>query len=421
MADRDPLRPRPAPAPADGPAPCCTGRSASAVTLVAGAPRPRPAARRSLPGGAPTRWAPTPSRSPRSRAMRAQVGPGAHRRPERHLGRRDTPTSSISCTVTRTAAAPPSRPAARAGSCARRRPAWPSRPAAAAPATPRNPASARAHLRPRESRRRRRTSPTTAPVRSSVSVRHAEPRRGEVGLGLRLDEARQPGGPSHQHDQQAGREGIERSGVAHRPASERPAHPLHDIVRRGSRRLVHQHRADQSLALPPDLLEQLVDPGRVLQAAIELEVELRHRPRRQRARGASGETRPRSRALRAPAPASASSPGTLTSTRAWDSSLVTCTPVTVTKPTRGSRTSRASASAITWRSVSATCSGRREDALHRNTVTVSTIRTPSVSSTTRSADAQDLLDHRSRRSRPPHRRSRPAATDPDGRSRPPRR
>ena len=72
-------------------------------------------------------------------------------------------------------------------------------------------------------------------------------------------------------------------------------------------------------------------------------------------------------------------------TRACERSVVTSTPVTVTKPTRGSRTSRASASVITCRSVSATCSGPPRRRLHRHTVTVSTIRTPSASSTTRSA------------------------------------
>ena len=43
--------------------------------------------------------------------------------------------------------------------------------------------------------------------------RHAEPRRGQVGLGLGLDEPGQPGRPAQQDHQEPGGERIERAGM----------------------------------------------------------------------------------------------------------------------------------------------------------------------------------------------------------------
>src|SRR5688572_8174230 len=53
------------------------------------------------------------------------------------------------------------------------------------------------------------------------------------------------------------------------------------------------------------------------------------------------------------------SPRAITNTLACDKSPLTSTRVRVISPTRGSRMSRASASASTWRTISATCPGRR--------------------------------------------------------------
>src|SRR6185503_6408075 len=115
---------------------------------------------------------------------------------------------------------------------------------------------------------------------------------------------------------------------------------------------------------------------------------------------------------------SVSSPGTLTMTRAWDRSLVTNTPVMVTKPTRGSRTSRANPSVITCLSVSAICSGRRDEPF---------IGTPSRYRQCARHRLPPPSDRPRARSRPRlsghfrwrHRQFPPAATDPGVRFPPP--
>ncbi len=48
-------------------------------------------------------------------------------------------------------------------------------------------------------------------------------------------------------------------------------------------------RADQSLVLPPEPVQQLIDPSGVLQAPVELEVQFGHHPSGQSAGGARPE------------------------------------------------------------------------------------------------------------------------------------
>ena len=115
-----------------------------------------------------------------------------------------------------------------------------------------------------------------------------------------------------------------------------------------------------SCVLLAELAEDLVDPRRVLQAAVQLEAQLRHDPGGQRlGRPARAGSPRRSAGPRAPRRARRRSPITLTRTVATDRSLVTCTPSRSRIRSAGSRSSVSSASAITCRTVSATWSGRR--------------------------------------------------------------
>ena len=121
-----------------------------------------------------------------------------------------------------------------------------------------------------------------APV-EVVGVGHdAQPRGRQIPLGLGLDEPREPRGPPDQDDEEPGRERIQRAGVPHRPRPQHPTDPVHHIVRGESRRLVHEHRADQlgSSRLRPS-------SSSLIRAACarprsSLEVELRHRTGRER-------------------------------------------------------------------------------------------------------------------------------------------
>ena len=71
----------------------------------------------------------------------------------------------------------------------------------------------------------------------------AEPGRGQVGLRQAGEEALDPGRPAEQDQQQAGREGVERAGVAGL-APALASHPRNHVVRGYPRRLVaEQHRA----------------------------------------------------------------------------------------------------------------------------------------------------------------------------------
>ena len=75
--------------------------------------------------------------------------------------------------------------------------------------------------------------------------REPEPDRGEIRLGLRLDEPREPRRPPYQDNQETGRERIERPGVTHGARPERSPDSLHDVMGSRTGRLVHQKRTDQ--------------------------------------------------------------------------------------------------------------------------------------------------------------------------------
>ncbi len=157
---------------------------------------------------------------------RPEVGAGAHRGPKDDLRRLIPDAASIRCTVTVTrprldSASPSGEPVAslsvhllggvgrRPLLAASRRtpPAPPGQPPRSDPRCPGPPIR------------------SGAPVRSSVSVRDAEARGGQVRLGMPLDEPRESGRPPDQHHQESGRERIERAGVSHRPDRRAPAGP----------------------------------------------------------------------------------------------------------------------------------------------------------------------------------------------------
>ena len=259
-----------------------------------------------------------------------------------------------------------------------------------------------------------------------MSVADAEPGRGEVGLGLRLDESREPRRPPHQHHQQPGRERIERPGVTHRPGPERAPHALHHVVRREPGRLVHQQprrsawllprgsRASSSLiraacSSPRSSSKCSSGTMRVVSALRQLDC---------------GGSPRRSGAPRGRASCSASSPGTLTMTRACERSLVTCTPVTVTNPTRG-------IAHVARQRLGDHLPDRLGDLLRaarRRLEAASSIHRRGVHDPhavglldRAIGGAQHLLHDRPSRCPPPRRRSRPAATGPGARSRRPRR
>src|SRR5689334_4445862 len=192
---------------------------------------------------------------------------------------------------------------------------------------------------------------------------YAEPGGGEIGFGLFLNEASESGCGTQKHHQESGGKGIEGPGVPCTSNSQHSPHPMNDVVRGHASCLVDQDRTDQvsssrRMEFSNSLMRTACSSPRSSSKCSSGTVRVVS------ARAARDRRKPA--ALCSPSSArvfSASSPGTLTMTRAWERSLLTSTAVTVTKPTRGSRTSRDRLSVMTCRSVSAICSGRREEPL----------------------------------------------------------
>ena len=150
-------------------------------------------------------------------------------------------------------------------------------------------------LRPREAVERRRHRPlggrrlpqpaaaTGSPVRSSVVGRDAQPRRRQVAswAAASTNRASRVARPTSTTSRPVAKgSSVPVCPTARVPRTRRTRG--HDIVRGRARRLVHQQRADQLGSSRSELAQHLVDPRRVLQAAVELEVELGHDPRGQR-------------------------------------------------------------------------------------------------------------------------------------------
>src|SRR5205807_2829376 len=180
-------------------------------------------------------------------------------------------------------------------------------------------------------------------------------------LGPRRRERREPrGAPHHDHEQPSG-ERIERPQVTHAVGAERATHRIDDVVRRGplgASRLRHERHARDQPA--PSLRFRRTWSMRCACSSPRSSSKWSSGVVRSGSSLATWARRKRA-ALARPSSdfaLSSSLPITLTRTRAWPRSAVTSTAVTVTNPTRGSRTLPVRNAATVWRIASATRSGR---------------------------------------------------------------
>src|SRR3989449_3361825 len=191
--------------------------------------------------------------------------------------------------------------------------------------------------------------------------RRAQPHHAVVRLGPPRRERRQPRGPAYHDHQQPRRERIERPQVTHPIGPDGPPHGVDDVVRGGpigAPRLRDQrHAGDQPApSLSPRSTRSICwacskprSSSKRSSGVTRSDSSLASWARRKRA----ALVRPSSDfAL------SSSPPMMLTRTRAWARSADTSTAVTVTNPTRGSRTFPVRNAATVWRIASATRSGR---------------------------------------------------------------
>src|SRR5438876_556729 len=189
----------------------------------------------------------------------------------------------------------------------------------------------------------------------------AQPDHAVVRLGPSRRERRQPGGSTQHQHQQPRRERIERPQVTPPVGPDGPTHGFDDVVRRGSlgapRLRDQRHAGDQ--------------PAPSLSPRSKRSICWACSSPRSSSKRSSGVTRNGSSlaswarrkraALVRPSSdfaLSSSLPITLTRTRAYARSPDTSTAVTVTNPTRGSRTLPVRNAATVWRIASATRSGR---------------------------------------------------------------
>src|SRR5467141_743040 len=201
--------------------------------------------------------------------------------------------------------------------------------------------------------------------------RAAQPDDALVRLGPIGHVRREPGRAPHDDHEQPRRKRVERAQVSDPPKPERATHLVDHVVRRGSIPLRDQrHAGDQ--------------PGGSLSCFNTASMRCACSRPRSSSKRSSGLVRRRSSCaswarrnratLANPSSVwafSASVPMTLTRIRAWVRSRDTSTAVTVTKPTRGSRTLAVRNSATVCRISSATRSGRRrgrEDGTDRRVI-----------------------------------------------------
>ena len=328
-----------------------TGRRATSSGATASGHRRRP---RSASAAAPRNGAGTPSRSPRSRASARRyvplptVGAGVARSGGVH------PAAATWCDLNRHRCQldRPARAGQRVAPLARhllgreRR-----RPLHLRPTT--SAASVHHHgaFRPRGPRR---ASATTAPVPVIGVVADAEARPSATYVFVgRLDEPRQSGRPAQHQHQQPGRERIERAGVPHRSGPELAADHATTSCEVSPPACPRAARPVRSVSSPRlSSASSCVDPRRMLEPPIEHEIAAPGRSGSAAPwRPGRGGTPPRSAALRAPGLRAPRSPcgHHQHPWRAPDRGSPR-PGVTVTMPTRGSRTSpRSSASASTAR------------------------------------------------------------------------
>src|SRR5204863_4067668 len=188
--------------------------------------------------------------------------------------------------------------------------------------------------------------------------RRAESDHAIIRLRPRRSERRQASGAAHHDDQQPGRERVERAEVSHATCAEGTPHRVHHVVGRGPARLRDQRHAGDQPA--PSLRFRSTRSICCAWSSPRSSSKRISGVTRRGSSLASWARRKRAALVRPSSDLafSASVPITLTRTRACDRSPDTSTAVTVTNPTRGSRTFPVRNAATVWRMASATRSGR---------------------------------------------------------------